>query len=402
MISTPLAGLGTIEVGAQLAQAIQQGQWLQGALAGVGFAPNLGAVSLDPLGPLISAGLSWILDYVRPLSTWFNDLTGDPAEVAAFSQQWAQIGAQLQGMGLGMMSRLSEFGYYSGAMVSAYSTVQHDAITHVNAAGDWANAISEGLQSASSVVQYVHDLVRDALAELVSLAISAMSTSALTFGLGTPIAIGKVVAHAVSLATKLSTTVINLVDSVSTLDHQLSDLTNVMDTSRAAFASAVDGGAVFTRAGNDLIAAHREAAVSADGSMDATATAFAGTSRASALTESGVAMNESSTPEMASSRGAMMAAAGVGIAGVAGAAGASAAMKGVPVGSPTTTPATGAGAASARRTDAGMRGGAGMMGGMPAQSGRGNGKDTDRKKKTSGQRSKYSIPRSSTDRNQHG
>lgn len=74
-----------------IAQTITSGDWAAGALAITSGALNTIGAMIDPLGTFIANGLGWVLDHVEPLKTWFNDFTGDAAEVASFSTTWMNV-----------------------------------------------------------------------------------------------------------------------------------------------------------------------------------------------------------------------------------------------------------------------------------------------------------------------
>lgn len=372
-VSTPFSGLHAIESGTAIIQAIQNGDWLSGALGSVGLAMDAQAVAADPLAAVVGMGVGWILEHIQPLKSWLNDLTGDSAEVAAFAQTWSNIGAHLHGVGDEMLGRLREFDGFSGQLVTAYTAMQTDAAQHVHAAGDWASGVSEGMRSGSAIIQYVHDLVRDAISQLVTLAITAASTGVFTLGLGAPAAVAKVATQAASMAASLSTSVVSLVDSVSTLSHHLDDLSGLMGGSGAAFASSVNGaptlpspgylastaplaaGASLGAIGATSFAASR-GAVSADGSMSLGHT---GTSMQSGMSGAGALSSGSLGTAASGAAGGGIAAGATGVSAAGAAARAGAAAGAAPVG---------------RADAAGMRGQT-AMGGMPPQGGAKSGSD---------------------------
>ena len=90
-----LAGLGLIEDGESLTQALQAKSWLAGSLAGLGGALDMADLARDPFGKLLSWGLAWVIEHFSPLKDWLNELTGNPGEVRAFSQTWSSIGGSL-------------------------------------------------------------------------------------------------------------------------------------------------------------------------------------------------------------------------------------------------------------------------------------------------------------------
>lgn len=411
-VSTALSGLPTIETGSALVETIRNGEWLTGALSGIG--PNLapGSIPVDPVAHFVSLGVGWLLENVRPLSTWLNDLTGDAAEVELFAQSWTKIGTDLHGISSGMLTRLGELNLMSGDAVAAYQNLQTEAAYHLQAAGDWANGISEGMRSGAAAVEYVHDLVKDALTQLAQVAVKAAAASAATFGFLAPAAPGVVAKEAIALALKLFPTVTNLVDSVSTLSTQFNQLQEVMSTESTAFSTAVKGrpatytptygslnsgvGSLATAAPRPVIdpvtfTAARGTTMAADSHMVTAPSQFGGGTASGSLLDGarpalaprpGVEGTATSMPAAAGAGSAAAGAAaarttaagaagagarGVGMVGGGAAGQANAADKGSKRAG-VRSAAAGAGSVRGAAAGAGARGAAGVMGGAPGHS----------------------------------
>lgn len=241
-VSSPFGGLLVIESGADLAEAIGNGDWAMGVLAGAGFALDAVATVIDPLGSVIAMGIGWVLEHVEPLKSWFNELTGDAGEVAGFAQTWANIGTHLQTAGQELLNSLNEVQDLTGETMNAYRQLHTDAANHVIAAGGWSNGISGGMQAASTIVQIVHEVTRDALSEVVGTAISAAIETACTFGLATPLAISQVTTKVAALSAKVGRYVDDLLASIRKLSKHLDELMALIEKAAGAFQSAVRGG----------------------------------------------------------------------------------------------------------------------------------------------------------------
>lgn len=59
-----------MDSGAQLADAISSGNWIEGGIGAVSVAVDTAATVVDPLGSLIGAGLGWLMDHFDPLKTF--------------------------------------------------------------------------------------------------------------------------------------------------------------------------------------------------------------------------------------------------------------------------------------------------------------------------------------------
>jgi hypothetical protein len=240
--ATPFSGAGLLDSGTQLASAIQSGDWLQGTLAGVGVALDTAATVIDPLGSLIAAGLGWLIDHLEPLKGWFNDFTGDAGEVAAFGQTWANIQTQLRGAAENLAHFLGDVDELAGEAMDAYRRFQAETAEHLAGAASWAGAMSTGLQIASTVVQVVHDLVRDVLSQLVGSIISWAAEAIFTLGLATPVIVGQVTTRVASLSARVGRTVIDAVSSCKSLSSLLEQLTALLRKAGSLFDSVLKGG----------------------------------------------------------------------------------------------------------------------------------------------------------------
>ena len=222
--ATPFSGAGLLDSGTQLASAIESGSWVEGGIAAFSTAVDTAAAVSDPLGSLIGAGLGFLIDHFEPLKGWFNDLTGDPGEVAAFAQTWSNIQQQLDSSGNELTRILGDIDELAGEAIDAYRRFQTDAAEHIHAAGSWAGAMSTGLSIASTIVQVVHDLVRDVISQLVGSAISWAAEFTLTLGLATPWIIEQVSTRVASLAAKVGSSLTSLLHSMKAFSKLLEKL----------------------------------------------------------------------------------------------------------------------------------------------------------------------------------
>ncbi|MCC4909339.1 hypothetical protein [Microbacterium sp. cx-59] len=231
-----------LDSGSQLVTAIESGDWAQGAMAGVGVALDTAATVIDPLGSLIAAGLGWLIDHLEPLKGWFNDFTGDAGEVAAFGQTWANVQSQLQTSGDELARIVGDVDELAGEAMDAYRRFQSESAQHISAAASWAGAMSTGLQIASTIVQIVHDLVRDVLSQLVGSIISWAAEAVFTLGLATPVIVGQVTTRVASLSAKVGKYVTDAISSCKSLSKLLDELTALLREAGTLFDGVLKGG----------------------------------------------------------------------------------------------------------------------------------------------------------------
>lgn len=221
-------GAYLLQDGADLAAAIQSGNWVEGGVAAFSAALDTVAAVIDPIGTLLANGLGWVLDHIEPLRGWLQDLTGNAAEVQAFAQTWANVSSQLNRVGGDLQYRLSDLDGMSGATIDAYRAHVRVLVDTVASTGTWSGAVGSGLEIASGLVQAVYELVRDGIAQVVGTAISALITAGATLGLGTPVAVGQIVARVSSVATRVGRFIEKLLTSMRRLMPLFDDLCGVL------------------------------------------------------------------------------------------------------------------------------------------------------------------------------
>ncbi|KEP73972.1 hypothetical protein HR12_26265 [Microbacterium sp. SUBG005] len=89
--------------------------------------------------------------------------------------------------------------------------------------------MATGLQIASTIVQVVHDLVRDILSQLVGSAISWATQAVVTVGLATPWIVAQVSSRVASWTAKISSKLTGLLRSCGKLGDLLTELKALLD-----------------------------------------------------------------------------------------------------------------------------------------------------------------------------
>ncbi|HSN43889.1 MAG TPA: hypothetical protein VLR88_07510, partial [Propionibacteriaceae bacterium] len=181
-MTTPLSGTFLLEDCETIASGIRNGDWLEGGMGAFGAVADGVAMAVDPLGSVLAMGFGWLIDHMEPIKGWFNDLTGDAGEVAAFAATWDNIATHMQGVSDELTRTLADLDDQHGQFFDTYRRFQGESAAHAAAAGSLASAMGVGMSIASTIVKIVHDLTRDALTQLAGTAISAATTAAATLG----------------------------------------------------------------------------------------------------------------------------------------------------------------------------------------------------------------------------
>ena len=237
-------GLGIIEDGHALVEAIQGGSWMGTAL-GVAFTGlDVASAVSDPIGTLISMGLGWALEWVWPFNELFNALAGDAAQVEANAQTWENVAMSLGAAGAQLeedtTTCLSDM---AGDTVEAIRTSAGGVAEHVQAASQWAQAMADGLRMASGIVQVVHDVVRQAITDLIGTICSVAIEEACTLGLATALVIEQITTRVAALSTHVFEAIGHLKTAFSSFHGLLSELGRLWNTLTGAISSMFHRGA---------------------------------------------------------------------------------------------------------------------------------------------------------------
>ncbi|MDR1431656.1 MAG: hypothetical protein LBI99_06010 [Propionibacteriaceae bacterium] len=229
--STPLSGTLLLEDGQLLADALVSGDWIAGGMATFSTALDTFAMATDPIGTLFAMGFGWLLEHIQPLKGWLNELTGDPGQVAEFSQTWTAISDWLTGLADDLAQLVqTDLADMTGDTIDAYTAWQQDLAALIVATGTWSNAMSVAMGLATTLVQIVHDIVRDAIAQVAGAICSYILELIFTAGLATPLVIEQAATRGASIAGRVTKSITRLIDSTTALAKHSDELANLLTT----------------------------------------------------------------------------------------------------------------------------------------------------------------------------
>lgn len=214
----PWTGVWIAEDIALIRRGIENGDWIDGTLGVVGTSLDGFALVSDPLGVLGQYGVSWIIEQVQPLTEALDWLAGDAAQIAAHAQTW-------RNMSSGLIEQADEseralrfdLSDWVGAAADEYrdwSRRQQQAIRALAESAATMAAITEG---AGFLVAGVRELVRDAIATVVSRLVVYAIEEVATAGAATPLILPKVVSTVSSWAARIGRWLTGLLRSLDNL-----------------------------------------------------------------------------------------------------------------------------------------------------------------------------------------
>jgi contact-dependent growth inhibition (CDI) system CdiA-like toxin len=207
----------------QIVEGYRSGNWIDESIGG--FAASMDALAFvtDPLGTLVSWGVSWLMEQVQPLREALDWLAGDPAQITAYAQTWRNVARATAGAADDVTRAVArDVAQWTGAAADAYRDHAAERCGVLAAAAQAAEAVGEIVEGTGLLVALVRQLVRDLIAEFVSvLAVRLwewLAEEALTLGIATPWVVAQVGALVGKWVAKIGRLLHGLVASLRWLD----------------------------------------------------------------------------------------------------------------------------------------------------------------------------------------
>lgn len=211
------------------------GGWIDTAIGGFAASMDTLAFVTDPLGQLVMWGVGWLIEHVKPLSDALDDLAGDPDQIAAYARTWRNVAGAVGEAGDDLRGAVTrQLAGWAGSASDAYRrhAGEHEAVLQGLAKA--STAMAEITTGAGLLVAMVRGLVRDLIAEFVSvLAVRLwewLAEAGLTLGLATPWVIAQVTALASKWIARITRLLHGLIDSLRRLTPILRRLDDLIQS----------------------------------------------------------------------------------------------------------------------------------------------------------------------------
>ncbi|WP_306203722.1 WXG100 family type VII secretion target [Actinoplanes sp. RD1] len=230
--TTWYTGLGLVEDAADITSGIRDNSWVDGTLGGVGGSLDMLSLAVDPLGTLVSWGVSWLMEHVQPLKEALDWLAGNADEVAAHAATWSNVAAFTAQARQQYADRLAaEVSGWFGASGDAYRAHAALHMQVLDGLAKAAEGISYAVEGAGLLVGLVRGIVRDLIAEFVGTLAARLpqwlAEEGLTLGLATPVVIGQVATLVAKWADRIQHFVRALLNSLRRLAPKLDQLSDI-------------------------------------------------------------------------------------------------------------------------------------------------------------------------------
>lgn len=204
---------------------IQAHEWSDVASGVADLAANGFAFAVDPLNWLISAGLTFLIDFVQPLEDLLSLVTGNAERMEPYAEQWQQLGAALVPLaGAVRQAATDELIEWAGRDATAAKARLLEFADAIEATGGEAASISGLLTLFSKLMGAAQQIIIGILATLIEWMVVewaiAMAAAAPTMG-GSVAAAGAATGVQATVATSRA---VRVMDRVVTLLLRIREL----------------------------------------------------------------------------------------------------------------------------------------------------------------------------------
>jgi hypothetical protein len=212
-------GAGVLDNAMSAWKGIERGDWAEGIANGaVGALGLLGAIA-DPLAAAISAGVGWVLEHCGPFREALDKLAGSPDVINSYAATWHNVSNALKSAAEELRGIVNaDTAQWRSSAVDAYRGVAGAEAEMLMATGVAAagvgSAVTMGGVVVATVRATVRDLIAEALGNIISKALQAL----------TVVLIPKVVPEIIALVAKWSVRVASWLRKLVRVISRLAEL----------------------------------------------------------------------------------------------------------------------------------------------------------------------------------
>jgi hypothetical protein len=233
--TTPFyAGITLVEGIVDTKNGIESGSWISTSIGGAFVAVDTALLVLDPLGSMTSWLVAMCMEHIKPLADALDWLAGDPDQVTANAQTWANVAAHTMRTANDLRDSVwQEVPHWAGPAADAYRGAAEAEFLALQGYAESAAAKAAAVEMSGRVVLIVRTMVRDLIADLISVLLvrGPMWTAETTLSLGTATPwvagqIGTLCAKWALKIAKLLDELLHSLDQLSALVRQVDEYTS--------------------------------------------------------------------------------------------------------------------------------------------------------------------------------
>lgn len=231
-------GINVLDDAAGVYDGVRSGSWIEGGIAAFGTGMDLLTMAMNPVGTLISYGLNWLIEHVRPLQDALNQLAGDADQIAAYSRTWKNIAESVRKAAQDLAQAVErDTANWTGTAADTYRATLKDKIDHLGAAATCAETIGTVVEIVGVITGAVRGMVRDLITQAVGDFIQDALEEVCSLGLGTPVVVAQVVEQVSAWMEKIGALLKKLINSVEALRPMMSKLEEIFAAIKKAMAA---------------------------------------------------------------------------------------------------------------------------------------------------------------------
>ncbi|WP_309501086.1 hypothetical protein [Saccharopolyspora gloriosae] len=256
-----IKGIGIAESWHDVSSLNDGSSWIESGLAYGGLAMEAVSVVVDPIGTLLSYGLSWLIEHVQPLQDALDWFAGDPEGVQAYAVKWQEVaGSVNEAAGTYSQAVQADTAQWTGAAGDAYRRHAAEKGAALTGAGELAGTIATVVEAMGMVVSFVRDFVRDLIADcisrLITYALEALAPPVVSLAWVVPQAvafIAKTVSKIADIVQKLLKTISNVSPKMARMVEVFGDIMKLLGKGgKQASEKAAQAGRVAAKAVDKL------------------------------------------------------------------------------------------------------------------------------------------------------
>jgi hypothetical protein len=236
--TTAISGIGVAESAVDVYNGISSGSWVEGGLGLAGTGLEALGLIVDPVGTLVSYGVAWLMEHVKPLSDALDWLAGDPDTIASYAQTWRNVsqavGQARTDFDTAVGTDTAAWAGDAGDTYRAHAAQQSEQFGAAATAADTVGTVVEVVGVLVGVVrEVVRDLIADCVATLIARIPQWLAEIAGTLGIATPHVIASAVALISKWVARISDVIRRLVRSIEKLRPLLRRLDEIWEAIRS-------------------------------------------------------------------------------------------------------------------------------------------------------------------------
>ncbi|MEV4728928.1 hypothetical protein [Saccharopolyspora sp. NPDC049426] len=241
------SGIGIAESVNDVSSLNEGSSWVESGLAYGGLAMEGISLAVDPIGTLLSYGLSWLIEHVQPLKEALDWFAGDPDGVAAYGKTWENVSKAVEEAAQQYKDAVkADTASWTGAAGDAYRKTAAEKGEALAGAAKLAGTISSVVTIMGEVVsfvrEFVRDLVADCISRLITYALEALLPPIASLAWVIPQAvafISKTVTKIADIVGKLTRTISNVSPKLAKLAEVFGDVMKTLGDKGKAGAGAI-------------------------------------------------------------------------------------------------------------------------------------------------------------------